>query len=280
MAKRKKMNKNITYHLMILDRSGSMEPVRDVTISGLNEQLQTIRKDQEKLKLQEQRVCFVTFDNEIDHTSLWDKNIKDINDFTRDDYVPGATTALRDAVGIGVTKLKEEIRKQNKKMGKIKTGGHFFENMDLSETDEPELLPKINAVVTIFTDGEENASHEYSGKQISDLIKEVKDTGEWTVSFLGCGDNVFEVAKSMGISQGDTLSYAPGQDGTQNAFHLMATGRSMRATSYENTYTSGSLDTSSINTGNNFFNGSNTQQPDLNLQDKTKTKEEETKEEK
>jgi len=280
MAKHKKVNKNITYHLMILDKSGSMDAVRDVTISGLNEQLQSIRRSQKKHKLQEQRICFVTFDTEIDHTSLWNKSIKDVKDFTKEDYVPGAMTALLDATGIGMTKLKEEIRKQNEEIGKIKTGGNFFDNMDLSETNEPEPLPKINTVVTIFTDGEENASREYSGKQISDLIKELKDTGEWTVSFLGCGNNVFEVAKSMGISQGDTLSYAPGQDGTQNAFHLMATGRSMRATSYENTYTSGSLDTSSINTGNNFFNGSNTQQPDLNLQDKTKTKEEETKEEK
>ena len=34
-----------------------------------------------------------------------------------------------------------------------------------------------------------------------------QDTGRWTVAFVGCGDNVFEVARKMDIPKGNTMAY-------------------------------------------------------------------------
>ena len=203
-----------TYHLMIIDKSGSMENVRDVTISGLNENLQSIRKAQEDFEDQEQIACMVTFNGgvwepgeQVDHISCWKKATGEVQDFTRDNYAPLGGTPLLDAVGISISKLREEIK--------------------------DELLErKATVVVTIFTDGQENTSREYSQQQIKDLITEIKETGQWTVAFAGCGDNVFEVAASMNIGRGSTMAYAAGSIGTQHAFRSMATGRYDKSMKY------------------------------------------------
>ena len=67
-----------TYHLMILDKSGSMQSVKEVTISGLNEQLQSIKTSQEEHDDQEQIACFVTFNGNVECETLWSSQINDV----------------------------------------------------------------------------------------------------------------------------------------------------------------------------------------------------------
>lgn len=223
----KKEKEYQTYHLMIIDRSGSMDTVKAETISGLNEQLHSIRKAQEEHDEQEQKVCLVVFSSTVDHSEMWNMNIDDVEDFTEETYVPDGMTALLDAVGMGVSKLREEIKDK------------------LAEK-------KANIIMTIFTDGMENNSKEYNGQQILSLIKEIKETGYWAVSFAGCSDDVFEVAKSMGIAEGDTLHYAAGSVGTQHAFARMAQSRTNYTNSYSMSIAQG-LDTAAVNKAENFF---------------------------
>jgi len=230
-----------TYHLMIIDKSGSMDLVKDVTISGLNENLQSIRKAQEDFDDQEQVTCLVTFsgggwssgggfersNGTIDHTSCWKKMTGEIEDFTKENYIPDGGTPLLDAVGSSISKLREEIK--------------------------DELLErKATVVVTIFTDGQENTSKEYSQQQIKDLITEVKETGQWTIAFAGCGDNVFEVAESMNIGRGSTMAYTAGSVGTQHAFRSMAQARYTRSEQYSNTLSEGQ-DVAEVNQVDNMF---------------------------
>ncbi len=242
--------KHKTYHLMVLDRSGSMQNVRDVTISGLNEQLQSIRKDEKNHQEQEQVICFVTFSNDVEHEDLWNKKITDIDDFNRDTYVPDAGTALFDGVGISINKLRDQIK--------------------------DELLDrKANVIVTIFTDGGENSSQYFKEvSQIKSLIEEVKETGLWTVAFLGCGNNVFDVAESMGIDRGSTLAYAAGEDGTQSAFASMSVARSVRTASYSKAI-SANVDTSEVNQAGKFFDNmdlSGVARPDDEAEEKEEDK--------
>jgi len=220
-----------TYHLMILDKSGSMETVRDVTISGLNEQLQSIRKSAKDFDNQEQIVCFSTFSNEVDISSVWNKEISKIEDFTRETYNPTGFTALLDAIGVSVNKLKEEIK------------------AELAER-------KANVILTIFTDGQENSSHQYNWADIKGLIKSIRESGQWTVAFIGCGENVFDVADQMGIEKGNTLRYQAGEEGTQNAFRSMSVARSRRTESYSDSLDKGLIDTSGINDSMSFFDES------------------------
>ncbi|MCD6435560.1 MAG: VWA domain-containing protein [Clostridiales bacterium] len=222
------MSKHKTYHLFIIDKSSSMSGVRDVTISGMNEQLDSIRKSQEDFDNQEQIGCLVLFSNSVDLTDIWNKPIKEIENFNEDTYVPNGMTALHEAIGRGISKLKNEI------------------TQELSDRT-------ANVIVNIFTDGQENASsHEWKGTPAREIVEEVKETGLWTVAFIGCGENVFNVAQSLGISQGDTMSYQPGSVGTQTAFTKMATSRGLRSQCYSEAIADG-LDTKQVNLGCNFF---------------------------
>lgn len=214
---------------MILDRSSSMNSVRDATISGLNEQLASIRKASEDFDDQEQIVCFVTFSDEVDTTQIWDEEIGNLEDFTNQTYQPDGMTALYDAIGMGVNKLRTQIAG------------------DLADR-------KANVVVTIFTDGYENRSREFTkASEIKTLTEEIQDTGQWTVAFIGCGDDVFDVAQSMGVSRGNTMSYSAGIEGTTLAMTSMSNARYMRAQNYSESIAKGSLDMSEVNQGADFF---------------------------
>lgn len=210
MAKKEKIK---TYHLIVLDKSGSMAGVRGVTISGLNEQLQSARQSQQDFQDQEQIICFVTFNDNVDHTFRWKVSINDVADFVEEDYVPAGRTALNDAICIGINKLRDEIKDE------------------LSDR-------KANVMVTILTDGYENASKQFNRSQAKELVEEVKTTGQWTISFMGCGNDVFDTASNYGIAHANTMSYSSGAEGTTEAFTNMAQSRSLRNAAYSQVYNS------------------------------------------
>jgi uncharacterized protein YegL len=56
-----------------------------------------------------------------------------------------------------------------------------------------------NVLVTIMTDGEENASIEYSGLAIKKMIEELK-LKRWTFTYIGTDHDVEKFADSMSIS--------------------------------------------------------------------------------
>ncbi|KKM77804.1 hypothetical protein LCGC14_1366180, partial [marine sediment metagenome] len=219
-----------------VDKSGSMRGKEEATISGINEQIESTRKAKEDFENQEQIVCLVKFGQTIEHDEFWNKEISSINDLNNDNYQPDdPSTKLLDAVGISVNKLRNEIK---------------------SELEER----KANVILSIFTDGLENDSKEYNHSQIKDLIGEIKETGQWTVTFLGCSDNVFEVAESMGISRGDTLSYANTSKGTQSAFSSMAKGRYARSAMYSANLEEG-IGMAKVNLNANFFENMDVSDP-------------------
>ena len=193
----------VVQHLMIIDRSGSMGDVVGETISGLNKQLKSMNESQKKFDDQDQIGCMVLFDDEILHEDIWEQPIADIKRFTKNTYVPEGLTALYDAIGVGIEKLREEIKDELKRR-------------------------ESSVIVTIFTDGGENASRYYNGIKVANLVKEVQETGQWTVSFVGCGDpeSVFDVAESMNIVKSNTVSYPGGSKGTKDVSDKMANARS------------------------------------------------------
>jgi len=217
-----------TYNLAIVDKSASMRSKKEATISGINEHLESIRASEADFLNQEQVVCIVKFGTTIEHEEFWNKGIAGLENLNDKNYMPNdGSTRLLDSIGISINKLKDEIK------------------------DELEER-KATVILTIFTDGEENDSKEYSRSQIKDLITEIKETGQWTIAFVGCSDNVFEVAESMGISRGDTLSYANTSKGTQSAFSTMAQSRYARSAMYSTKLDEG-LDMAEINLNANFF---------------------------
>jgi uncharacterized protein YegL len=204
MAKTKK-DVNI-YHLIILDRSGSMGSVKLETIKGVNTQIESMRSDAKEFENQEHVYCLVTFGGggyggpEAVTYDVWKQASADIKDLTAKSYITGGGTPMCDAIGGGINGLRNEIVEELK-------------NED------------TKVFVNIFTDGYENTSQEFSSEDCKKLIEEVQATGQWVVAMVGCEDNVFEEASKMGISQGNTVKYARGGLGTQDAMQHLSRAR-------------------------------------------------------
>ena len=203
------------HHLLILDSSGSMRGVCQETINGVNEQLAVIKQNQEQYESdQEHFISLVVFGSAEDRIvyKIWKKPCNEVEDITTETYIPFGSTPLFDAIGMGIQGLRNEIKE------------------DL-EDDTTRLS------VAIFTDGQENSSEEFTGEDVSALVQELQDTNRWLITFVGCDDNVFEVAASMNISRGNTMRYSRGIEGTTAAFTRMSeTYTKMSHSVNENTF--------------------------------------------
>ena len=176
------------YNLVILDKSGSMEAIRTEAINGYNETLGSIKATQLKfMDTQEHFVSLAAFCNcGID--MIYDMTpIKDAEKLTREQYDPCCRTPLFDAIGKTVKELKRKT----------------------AETEGAAFL------VTIITDGYENASKEWDSKSVGKLIDSCKEEG-WMFSFIGAGEDVVKVASKISIT--NTMVWENTSEGTEVMF--------------------------------------------------------------
>ena len=175
------MEKNKTiqkvFNLIILDESGSMEMIEKQAVSGLNETLQTISNAQREHAEQQHYVSFVTFNTNGIRTVMDRKEVEAGKTLKWTDYQPDACTPLFDAMGQSINRLKKHV------------------------TEEDVVL------VTIITDGMENASREYDGRAIKKLVSEMKERG-WVFAYIGTNQDVDAVADSMGIRSRMNYEYS------------------------------------------------------------------------
>ena len=148
-------NQNHTHITVILDRSGSMESIRDATIAGFNAFLEAQRSVPGKATL-----SLVQFDSqdayEVVHRF---RSIQEVPDLTRDTFVPRDGTPLLDALGRGINDLEQRLSA-------------------LADVDRP-----ARAIIAIITDGAENASREFTKAMIVDRIAAKRKDG-WQFVFL------------------------------------------------------------------------------------------------
>ena len=156
------------FNLIILDESGSMSSIEKQAVSGLNETFQTIRNAQKEHKEQQHFISFVTFNSAKIKTVMNRQAVSSDKKLKWTDYNPDDCTPLFDAMGRSLNELK----------------GHVGE--------EDVVL------VTIITDGYENASREYSGRDIKNLVAQLKEKG-WVFAYIGTNQDVDAVADDMGI---------------------------------------------------------------------------------
>jgi hypothetical protein len=81
----------------------------------------------------------------------------------------------------------------------------------------------FNVLVTILTDGEENASKEYSGSDIKKLIEELK-LNRWTFTYIGADHDVEKFATSLSIS--NTMTFLKDEADMQKMFVSEMSARS------------------------------------------------------
>ena len=174
-------------NLIILDASGSMVSIYNQALSGVNETIQTIRICQENHPELSQFLTLASFNSGKDYLNVKYSvtSIDDVKEINKEDYVACGCTALYDAMGEMISELKRK------------------------KTEEDRVL------VTVITDGYENASIHWSGPQIKSLVEELRHEG-WTFTYIGANQDVEEVAGSMGIR--NTLAFEETEEGSAEMF--------------------------------------------------------------
>jgi uncharacterized protein YegL len=164
--------KGRTFLGFVLDRSGSMINQRDAAINGFNEYLQ----EQQRLT-DDTTLTLVLFSSHVDVLHV-NTPLADVPPLTSTDYLPYGNTALFDAVG-------ETVELIGKMMG-----------------------PDDRAIITTFTDGEENSSRELrTPEEVKKLITDHEATGRWTFAYMGSGKNWTEQAARMGYRVQNTAHF-------------------------------------------------------------------------
>ena len=180
----KKNNNNITELVFILDRSGSMGGLESDTIGGFNSMLNKQKKEDGRAY-----VSTVLFDHETE--VLHDRvPIEKVPELTDKDYTVRGCTALLDAIGSAI---------------------HHIGNVH--KYARPEDVPE-HTMFVIITDGMENASRRYSGKEIKKKIEKEKSKYGWEFLFIGANIDAIATARNFGISEDRAVNYKADRQGT------------------------------------------------------------------
>ena len=164
----KRTMKTRIFNLIIIDESGSMQSIKKAAIDSVNETIQTIRSAQKKHEEQDHYVSRVTFNDDV-KTIYECVPVDEVKELTAETYRPDCCTALYDAMGISLNALRKKVAEDDK------------------------------VLVTVVTDGYENASKEYSGKAIKALVDELKTKG-WVFAYIGANQDVEAVASTISIT--------------------------------------------------------------------------------
>ena len=164
-------NKEVTvYNVIVLDKSGSMSSIARQAIDGVNETIGSIKSAQEKNPSQRHLVTLVAFCGCEQRVVYDNVPVGEVWPLTEKDYRPCCMTPLYDAIGTTITRV------------------HALKSR----------VADSLALVTIITDGYENASHEYTHTAIRSLIESYKDEG-WQFTYIGADHDVEHVSFSLSI---------------------------------------------------------------------------------
>lgn len=178
------MNQKI-YNLIILDASGSMYNIRNEAIAGVVETVQTIRTAQKDNANQEHLFSLVVFNGASIATVFDRMPIAKVPDLDEKDYQPTDNTPLYDAMGNSIANLQRYI-----------------------DVDD-------NVLVTIITDGYENASREWNHQRVFQLVEDLKKKN-WLFTYIGANQDALAIARGMGIDHG--MNFSSDVKGTKMMF--------------------------------------------------------------
>jgi uncharacterized protein YegL len=195
------MKENLTEIVAILDRSGSMQELTNDTIGGFNNFI-----EEQKKVPGEANVTTVLFDDEykILHNGI---NLQEVRPITLKEYFARGSTALLDAMGKTINDTGAKLNAMN-------------------EQDRPSKV-----IVLIITDGEENASREYSRASIKEMVERQRTVYNWQFLFFGANIDSFKVGNALGIPINHIADYSPTDGGVKSVYAAM----SLVSTSYRNT---------------------------------------------
>ena len=182
------MTGKLTEMVFIVDRSGSMSGLESDTIGGFNSMIEKQKKEGDGI------VFTVLFSNDIE--ILHDRvNLKDVGKMASEEYYVTGSTALLDAVGGTIDRIKR------------------------TQTSQLENVPDVTLFI-IITDGMENSSREYSYKKVKGMIEKQKEEG-WDFLFLGANIDVAEEADRLGIGRTNAIEYECHSEGISEMYECI-----------------------------------------------------------
>jgi hypothetical protein len=199
--------KTQVYNLIILDKSGSMSSIAKAAIAGFNETVGGIRSAQERFKdTQEHFVSLMIF-CDCEKTMVYDMvPVDKVKELTSKEYRPCCCTPLYDAMGISINALYRAIKDKE----------------------------DATAVVTVITDGLENASKEYSGQAIKALVERMKNEEGWNFAYIGTNQDVAATSASLSID--NHMAFADDDAGMREAWAKERKSRTMMYTRISEDY--------------------------------------------
>lgn len=190
-------DQNLTHIVFLLDRSGSMDEIRDDAIGGFN----TLLADQQAAP-GNCTFTLVQFDTQDPAEIVHDaKPIQEVPPLDRDTYQPRGGTPLLDAMGhlIAHTGQRLAAMAEHQRPGKV--------------------------IFAVLTDGLENSSRLHTRSQIFDMVKHQREVYNWQFMFLGADQDAIAEAASFGIAEELSMSIGKTRQGTRRAFEM--TSKSM-----------------------------------------------------
>lgn len=171
------MNNALTDITLVVDRSGSMAAIREDAEGGIN----TFVAEQCK-QSGEAMLTLVQFDTKYEFLYRG----APIREVAKYELLPRGSTALLDAIGRAI----------------VETGARLAR---MPESERPGLV-----VFVITTDGQENASREFTKPQIKQMIEHQQQKYGWQFTFLGANQDAFAEAHAMGIRETGVSNVAQG----------------------------------------------------------------------
>ena len=188
------MKKGYTHITVVLDKSGSMSSCLNDTIGGFNQFLKT-QKEIEG----EATVTLVQFNGNYD-LAIDMSPLSNTDDLSKENYRPNGSTALLDAIGRTINRVEHQIEEKN-------------------GAQKPE-----KTIFVIITDGEENASREFTRDQIMQMINDHRTEMSWEFIFIGANQDAIQAGNSLGVRQGSSLNYTASSVGTQAMYSSLTRG--------------------------------------------------------
>jgi hypothetical protein len=194
-------DKNLTEIICLVDRSGSMDSVRDDSIGGFNAFL----KEQQDSKHGKCLLTYVQFDSQSIDTVHECKPIHRVPKLTHDTFVPRGGTPLREAM-----------------CKTIDDAGRRFAALD--EDKRPG-----NVVFVVLTDGEENASGKgFTHEMLQEKVRIQTDDFDWTFVFLAQNIDAFAAGRSIGVDMNNAKHFVgnmmKGGAGAQQVYFAASAG--------------------------------------------------------
>lgn len=178
-----KAGKKESHVVFILDSSSSMFAVKNGTISGFNEYLQSQRDNEAETGIKT-FVSLYTFDGSNVNCEYNYVPVSEAEDLTEETYRPSGMTNLLDAIGFVMDEVNSSLKSDKKKN-------------------------RPSVIITLLTDGAENMSMTYSNDDIKRFVSMAEEKN-WGFMFLGANIDAFAVGSTMGFRKENTMQYDVG----------------------------------------------------------------------